>query len=90
MKLLKAIIILCSIIISNQSFAQSTKPLETDKSLIDNMPTPIFLGDELEYSMPHYLWRSSQYMRFRLTKKENKSTNQQCFLCSIMLEMVKL
>ena len=79
MKLLKAIIILCSIIISNQSFAQSTKPLETDKSLIDNMPTPIFLGDELEYSMPHYLWRSSQYMRFRLTKKEKQKHESAVF-----------
>ena len=79
MKLLKAIIILCSIIISNQSFAQSTKPLETDKSLIANMPTPIFLGDELEYSMPHYLWRSSQYMRFRLTKKEKQKHESAVF-----------
>jgi hypothetical protein len=81
MKLLKAIIILCSIIICNQCIAGSVskKPLEINKSLINDLPTPIFLGEDIKYSMPHYLWRSSQYMRFRLKKEEKQQHESAVF-----------
>jgi surface antigen len=39
------------------------------------MPTPVYLGDDVKYSMPAFLWRSTQYMRFSL-KKEEKQMHQ--------------
>ena len=36
------------------------------------MPTPVFLGDDLKYSIPTFSWRLSQFMWFRLKKEEKK------------------
>ena len=36
------------------------------------MPPPIWLGDDPKYSMPAFLFRWTQYMRFRLNKDERK------------------
>jgi hypothetical protein len=71
MKLLKAIIILCSVLFCNMAYAGSNSPPET-KEVIGDMPPPMFLGNDLKYSMPHYLWRSTQFMYFRLNKKEKQ------------------
>ena len=69
MKLLKVITISISLILfSTQLFAGSL-PKEQDDTL-GNMPSPIWLGDDLKYSMPAFLWRQTQYMGHRLNKKE--------------------
>ena len=69
MKLLKVITISISLILfSTQLFAGSL-PKEQDETL-GNMPSPIWLGDDLKYSMPAFLWRHTQYMGYRLNKKE--------------------
>ena len=69
MKLLKVITISISLILfSTQLFAGSL-PKEQDDTL-GNMPSPIWLGDDLKYSMPAFLWRQTQYMGSRLNKKE--------------------
>ena len=67
MRLLKVIIVLTSLLGFN-AFADN-KPIETNGALSE-MPAPIWLGDDLEYSMPAFLWRATQFMRFRLNKDE--------------------
>jgi len=50
------------------------------------MPTPIFFGDDLKYSMPAFLWRQTQFLRFRLKKEEKKMHKSAVFF---MLENVE-
>ena len=76
MKLFRVITILLTsfLLFSCQSIevtADSKKPIETDGAIIE-MPAPVFFGDELKYSMTQFLWRQTQFMRFRLNKKEKK------------------
>ena len=69
MKLLKVITISISLILfSTQLFAGSLPKEQNDT--LGNMPSPIWLGDDLKYSMPAFLWRQTQYMGYRLNKKE--------------------
>ena len=70
MKSLKAIIVCISLLWCSQAHSDSKSPL--DLNLAGGMPIPVFLGDDIRYSMPHYLWKSSQYMWFRLSKTEKK------------------
>ena len=75
MKLYKAIIVLISLLVlSTTALAGSNKPTDTNGT-IGSMPTPKLLGDDLKYSMPAFLWRQTQFMRFRLNKEE-KSMHQ--------------
>ena len=75
MKLYKAIIVLISLLVlSNTALAGSNKPTDTTGT-IGSMPTPKLLGDDLKYSMPAFLWRHTQFMKFRLNKEE-KSMHQ--------------
>ena len=67
MRLLKVIIVLTSLLGFNA--LADNKPQETNGALSE-MPAPIWLGDDLEYSMPAFLWRATQFMRFRLNKDE--------------------
>ena len=72
MKLYKAIIVLSSVLVlSEVALAGSNKPADTNGT-IGNMPMPKLLGDDLKYSMPAFLWRRTQFMRFRLNKEEKK------------------
>ena len=71
----KAIIVLISLLVlSNTALAGSNKPTDTNGT-IGSMPIPKLLGDDLKYSMPAFLWRQTQFMRFRLNKEE-KSMHQ--------------
>ena len=73
MKLLTVIIILLNslLLFNTESFAGNKKPNETEGPIIE-MPNPVFFGDELKYSMTQFLWRQTQFMRFRLKKNEKK------------------
>ena len=72
MKSYKAIIALISfLMLSEVALAGSKKPADTNGT-IGNMPMPKLLGDDLKYSMPAFLWRNTQFMRFRLNKEEKK------------------
>ena len=72
MKSYKAIIALISfLVLSEVALAGSKKPADTNGT-IGNMPMPKLLGDDLKYSMPAFLWRNTQFMRFRLNKEEKK------------------
>ena len=71
MKLLKVITILTSLLIATPAVAGNTPSDEINGSLIE-MPAPIFFGDDLKYSVPAFLWRQTQFLRFRLKKEEKK------------------
>ena len=72
MKSYKAIIALISfLVLSEVALAGSNKPADPNGT-IGNMPMPKLLGDDLKYSMPAFLWRNTQFMRFRLNKEEKK------------------
>ena len=70
MKLLKAIIISISIFVfSNIANGQDLK--ET-KGTFGEMPFPVFFTNDYEVSVPTFLFRATQYQRFRLKKNEKK------------------
>ena len=71
MKLLKVITILTSLLITTPAVAGNTPKDEINGTLLE-MPAPMFFGDELKYVMTQFLWRQTQFMRFRLNKKEKK------------------
>ena len=67
----KVITVLISLLLSSTALADSHKMKET-KGTIGEMPAPIWLGDDPKYSMPAFLFRWTQYMRFKLNKEEKK------------------
>ena len=70
MKLLKVIIILSSLFVF--SVNANGKDLKETEGELGTMPHPTFLGEDIKYSMPAFLFRLTQYMRFRLSKEEKK------------------
>ena len=84
MKLLKVITILTSLIIATPVVAGNTPKDEINGTLLE-MPAPLFFGDDLKYSMPAFLWRQTQFLRFRLKKEEKKMHKSAVFF---MLENV--
>ena len=71
MKLLKVITILTSLVIATPAVAGALPNDEINGTLLE-MPSPIFFGDDIKYSMPAFIWRQTQFMRFRLKKDEKK------------------
>ena len=86
MRLYLVITLLSSILFFNTASANNT-PGETEVKLNDAMP-PVVMGevDDFKYTLPAFLWRSSQYMRFRLNKKEKQMHQSAVFF---MLENAK-
>jgi len=78
MRLFKVIIVSISFLaLANCSGAKRVElaPTETQQRIGDEMPMPMFLGDDVEYSMPAFLFRSTQYLNFML-KKDEKQMHQ--------------
>ena len=71
MRLFKVITVLISLLLSSTALA-SSKSLKETQGNIGNMPPPKWLGDDLKYSMPAFLFRQTQYMRFSLSREEKK------------------
>ena len=71
MKLFKVITVLISILVSTQTLADSHNLKETEGH-IGKMPAPVWLGNDLKYSMPAFLFRATQYLRFSLKREEKK------------------
>ena len=69
MRLFKVIIVLSSILFGPAH--AGNMPTE-HQGTIGDMPAPRLLGDDLKYSMPAYLFRKTQFMRFRLNQTEKK------------------
>ena len=70
MKLFKVIIVLSSLMLGS-ALADSHTPGE-HKGTIGEMPEPRILGDDLKYSMPAFLFRATQFLRFSLKREEKK------------------
>ena len=67
----KVITVLTSLLLTTSALADSHKPGDA-KGFIGDMPPPIWLGNELEYSMPAFLFRTTQFLRFSLKREERK------------------
>ena len=67
----KVITVLISLLLSSTALADKKLPGDA-KGHIGDMPPPIWLGDDVKYSMPAFLFRRTQYMRFSLNKEEKK------------------
>ena len=67
MNLLKVIIILISI--SSLSYAGNL-PKDAEASL-EKMPVPIWIEDD-QMNFPMFMWRTTQYISFRLSKTEKR------------------
>ena len=70
MRLFKVIIVFSSLFWGT-ALAGSNTPGDT-KGTIGDMPAPKWLGNDVKYSMPAYLFRKTQFLRFRLNKTEKK------------------
>jgi hypothetical protein len=70
MRLFKVIIVLSSILWGT-ALAGSNTPGDT-RGTIGDMPEPRWLGSDVKYSMTAYLFRHTQFLRFRLNKTEKK------------------
>ena len=88
MRLFKAITVWSSILLFLTNCSTGTVTLkkpsaEMNGSLLE-MPTPVYLGDDVKYSMPAFLWRSTQYMRFSLKKEEKQMHQSAVFFLSLI------
>ena len=67
----KVTIVLISLLWCSTAWADKKTPSDHE-GMIGQMPAPIWLGDDVKYSMPAYLFRRTQFLRFRLNKTEKK------------------
>ena len=70
MRLFKVITVLISLLFANTTLAD--QDLNETKGYIGDMPAPQWLGDDLKYSMPAFLFRKTQFLRFKLNRTEKK------------------
>ena len=91
MKLSKVIIILLSslLIFSTSAKSKTFKLIETEGTF-GQMPAPMFLGDDLKYSFPLFVFRKTQYLRFRLKKEEKKMHRAAVFFMLDNAELGKI
>jgi len=71
MKLFKVTIVLISLVLSTSALAGKKTPGDAEGHIGD-MPPPIWLGGDLKYSMPAFLFRHTQFLKFSLKKEEKK------------------
>jgi hypothetical protein len=89
MKLFKVITVLISLLVSSEALAGSNNLKET-QGHIGDMPAPEWLGDDLKYSMPAFLFRQTQFLRFRLNKSEKKMHESAVFFALTSTENGKI
>jgi hypothetical protein len=89
MRLFRVIIVLISLFVSTSALADKNKPGE-HKGNIGDMPEPMILGDDLKYSMPAYLFRRTQFLRFRLNRTERKMHESAVFFALTNAENGKI
>jgi len=89
MRSFKVITVLISLLFCTQAIAGSKTPGDHD-GVIGSMPPPIWLGDDVKYSMPAFLFRQSQFMRFSLNKEEKKMHESAVFFALTNTENGKI
>ena len=71
MRLFKVTTVLISLLLTTSALADKKTPGDAD-GYIGSMPAPIWLGSDPKYSMPAFLFRRTQFMRFSLNRTEKK------------------
>jgi hypothetical protein len=71
MRSFKVITVLISLLLATPALADKNTPGE-HKGHIGDMPPPIWLGNDIKYSMPAFLFRRTQFLRFSLNRAEKK------------------
>ena len=89
MRLFKVITVLISILLSQTALANSSKPSDADGT-IGVMPPPVWLGNDVKFSMTAYLFRNTQFMKFRLIVMKRRCTKVPCFSHWLMPKMARL
>lgn len=89
MRLFKVITVLISLLLSTSALANTKTPSDA-KGHIGEMPTPFWLGDDVKYSMPAFLFRHTQYMRFKLNRTEKKMHESAVFFALTNVENGKV
>ena len=76
MKLFQIILVWSSILLlltnCTEGVVTLNKPNSEMSGSLLEMPVPIYLGDDVQYSMPAFFWRTTQYLRFSLNKEEKQ------------------
>ena len=85
----KVIIVLISLLLTTSALAGNKTPGDT-KGHIGDMPAPIWLGDDLKYSMPAFLFRRTQFLRFSLKREEKKMHESAVFFALTSTENGKI
>ena len=85
MRLFKVIIVLISLSLTS-AMADNKTPGDT-KGYIGDMPAPKWLGDDLKYSMPAFLFRRTQFLRFSLKREEKKMHESAVFFALTSTEL---
>ena len=88
MKLFKVITVLISLSLTTSALAKNT-PGDA-KGHIGEMPPPVWLGEDLKYSMPAFLFRHTQYLRFSLKREEKKMHESAVFFALTNTENGKI
>jgi len=86
MRLYLVITLLSSLLFVNSSLADSNSPPDADVKMGELVPF-VSMGEieDFKYTLPGFIWRSTQYMRFRLKKDEKQQHKSAVFY---MLENV--
>ena len=73
MRLYLVITLLSSLLFVNSAIAESNSPPDADVKMGELVPF-VSMGEieDFKYTLPAFLWRNSQYMRFRLKKDEKQ------------------
>ena len=87
MKLFKVITVLISLLLSSTAIAGNKTPGDT-KGHIGEMPPPVWLGED--YSMPAFLFRATQFLRFSLKREEKKMHESAVFFALTSTENGKI
>ena len=73
MRLYLVITLLSSLLFVNSALADSSSPPDADVKMSNLVPF-VSMGeiDDFKYTLPGFIWRSTQYMRFSLNREEKK------------------
>lgn len=89
MKLFKVITVLISLLLTTSALANKKTPGDTEGH-IGEMPPPIWLGGDIKYSMPAFLFRKTQFLRFKLNREEKKMHESAVFFALTNTENGKI
>ena len=89
MRLYKVITVLISLLLTTSALAGSKTPGDANGHIGD-MPAPKWLGTDIKYSMPAFLFRRTQFLRFSLKKEEKKMHESAVFFALTNAENGKI